>query len=239
MLLVTWVAAAPLANSSMPAVASAIRNSSLVSGIDEYMPEAVKGVYESMRESLNTSGMPDVFSGLDPTEARSVEPPDPELAASEVVVNAEDSVLKVHGSAPSCDRQIEGSSFVYEDDLVVTNAHVVAGTDEVQVESDGDLLDADVIVFEPEKDLAILSVPDLDAEPLPLEARDRRLGRRRDRPGLSGRRAVHRDGRARARGAGRHGPGHLRRRHGHARGLPAVRAHHRRQFGRPAAQPGR
>jgi S1-C subfamily serine protease len=169
-LLVTWVAAAPLANSSMPAVSAAVRNSSLVSGIDEYMPEAVKGVYESMRESLNTSGMPDVFSGLDPTEARSVDPPDPALAASAVVVNAEDSVLKVHGSAPSCDRQIEGSSFVYEDDLVVTNAHVVAGTDDVRVESDGDLLDADVVVFEPEKDLAILSVPGLDADPLPLQS---------------------------------------------------------------------
>ncbi|HEX2143750.1 MAG TPA: MarP family serine protease [Glycomyces sp.] len=168
-LLVTWVAAAPLANSSMPAVASAVRHSSLVSGIDEYMPETVKGVYESMRESLNTSGMPDVFSGLDPTEARSVDPPDPELAASSVVVNAEDSILKVHGSAPGCDRQIEGSSFVYEDDLVVTNAHVVAGTEEVRVESDGEMLDAEVIVFEPEKDLAILSVPGLDADPLPLD----------------------------------------------------------------------
>ena len=77
-------------------------------------------------------------------------------------------MLKVHGSAPSCDRQIEGSSFVYEDGLVATNAHVVAGTDEVAVESDGEMLDAEVIVFEPDKDLAILSVPGLDAEPLPL-----------------------------------------------------------------------
>jgi S1-C subfamily serine protease len=167
-LLVTWVAAAPLANSSMPAVAGAVRHSSLVSGIDEHMPEAVKGVYESMRESLNTSGMPDVFFGLDPTEARTVDPPDAELAVSEVVVNAEDSVLKVHGSAPSCDRQIEGSSFVYDDGLVATNAHVVAGTNDVAVESDGELLTAEVVVFEPERDLAILSVPDLEADPLPL-----------------------------------------------------------------------
>jgi S1-C subfamily serine protease len=169
-LLVTWVAAAPLANSSMPAVAGAVRNSSLVSGIDEYMPETVKGVYESLQESLNTSGMPNVFFGLDPTDARSVEPPDPELAASGVVVNAEESVLKVHGSARSCDRQIEGSSFVYDDELVATNAHVVAGTDAVQVESDGELLDAEVIVFEPERDLAILHVPGLDAPALPLES---------------------------------------------------------------------
>jgi S1-C subfamily serine protease len=47
---------------------------------------------------------------------------------------------------------------------------LVAGTDDVQVESDGDLYDAEVVVFEPEKDLAILSVPELDAAPLPLRS---------------------------------------------------------------------
>ncbi|GAB3645403.1 MarP family serine protease [Glycomyces tarimensis] len=167
-LLVTWMAAAPLASSSMPAVAAAVRNSSLVVGIDEHMPDAVNGVYESMRESLNTSEIPDVFSGLDPTQVRPVEPPDPELAASGIVTGAEPSVLKVHGSAPQCDRQIEGSSFVYAEGLVVTNAHVVAGTERVRVEADGDLLDADVVVFEPEKDLAVLAVPGLDAPVLPI-----------------------------------------------------------------------
>lgn len=167
-LLVTWVTAAPLASSSMPAVASAVRNSNLVGGIDEYMPDEVKGVYESMRDSLNTSGMPNVFFGLSPTDARDVPPPDPELAASGLVVGSEASVLKVHGSAPSCDRQIEGSSFVYADELVATNAHVVAGTDAVRVESKGEYYEAEVIVFEPDKDLAILSVPGLDAPALPL-----------------------------------------------------------------------
>jgi S1-C subfamily serine protease len=168
-LLVTWMSAAPLASLPLPAISAAIRNSSIVGGIDDNMPEAVRGVYDRLQESLNTSGMPNIFYGIDPTQVRDVDPPDPALAASAVVVNAEESVLKVHGSAGSCDRQIEGSSFVYDDGLVVTNAHVVAGTDDVRVESDGDLLEAEVIVFEPEKDLAILRVPDLDADPLPLE----------------------------------------------------------------------
>jgi S1-C subfamily serine protease len=168
-LLVTWMSAAPLASLPLPAISAAIRNSSIVGGIDDHMPEAVRGVYDRLQESLNTSGMPNIFYGIDPTQVRDVDPPDPALAASDVVVNAEDSVLKVHGSAGSCDRQIEGSSFVYDDELVVTNAHVVAGTDDVRVESEGDLLEAEVIVFEPEKDLAILRVPDLDADPLPIE----------------------------------------------------------------------
>ncbi|GAA2266670.1 MarP family serine protease [Glycomyces scopariae] len=169
-LLVTWMAAAPLASLPLPAISAAIRNSSIVGGIDENMPEAVRGVYDRLREELNTSGMPNIFYGIDPTQVRDVDPPDPELAASSVVRDAEDSVLKVHGSAGSCDRQIEGSSFVYDDELVVTNAHVVAGTDDVRVESEGDLLEAEVIVFEPDKDLAILHVPGLGADPLPIES---------------------------------------------------------------------
>ena len=167
-LLVTWMAAAPLANSGMHAVASAVRHSSLVGTIDEHMPEAVRGVYDSMRDSLSTSEFPDVFSGLDPTPVRPVAPPDPDLVASQVVVNSEESVLKVHGRASACDRQIQGSSFVYADELVATNAHVVAGTDEVLVESGGSLLKADVVVFDSEVDIAILRVAGLQAPALPL-----------------------------------------------------------------------
>jgi S1-C subfamily serine protease len=168
-LLVTWVAAAPLGASGMPMVASAVRNSNLVGTIDEHMPDPVRGVYDSLKESLNTSEIPDVFSGLHPTQVRDVPPPDPELAESSVVRAARPSVLKVHGSAPQCDRQIEGSSFVYGDGLVVTNAHVVAGTERVRVESDGRFWDAEVVVFDADRDLAILSVPGLDAPALPLD----------------------------------------------------------------------
>ncbi len=57
---------------------------------------------------------------------------------------------------------------MYAEGLVATNAHVVAGTEEVRVESEGRLLEADVVVFEPEKDLAVLSVPGLDAPALPM-----------------------------------------------------------------------
>lgn len=167
-LLVTWMAAAPLASSGMHAVASAVRHSSLVGTIDENMPEAVRGVYDSMRDSLSTSEFPDVFSGIDPTPVRPVDPPDPELAASQVVVNSQASVLKIHGRAPECDRQIQGSGFVFGDDLVATNAHVVAGTDEVLVESGGSLLEAEVVVFDSEVDMAVLRVDGLDAPALPL-----------------------------------------------------------------------
>ena len=88
-------------------------------------------------------------------------PPDPALAGSQVVVNSQRSVVKVLGSAPSCSRRIEGSGFVYADDRVMTNAHVVAGTRSVAVELAGDRYDGEVVVYDPDRDLAVLHVPGL------------------------------------------------------------------------------
>jgi S1-C subfamily serine protease len=52
---------------------------------------------------------------------------------------------------------------------VVTNAHVVAGQEESEVElTDGTRLDAVVVVFDPGRDLAVLRVPGLNRNPLPI-----------------------------------------------------------------------
>lgn len=166
-LLVAWMAAAPLGNSGLPGMASAIRTSSIVGVVDSKMPEPVRGVYESLRDSVDTNEFPDVFAGLAPTESRAVDPPDSELANSPVVQNAENSVLKVVGDAPQCNRHIEGSSFVYDSELVMTNAHVVAGTEYVGVETEHGTLDARVTVFDDTRDLAVLYVPGLSAPALP------------------------------------------------------------------------
>jgi S1-C subfamily serine protease len=71
--------------------------------------------------------------------------------------------LKISGVAPSCQKALEGSGFVVAPELVMTNAHVVAGTDGVTVDSLGTVLDADVVLFDPEEDVAILRVPGLQA----------------------------------------------------------------------------
>ena len=54
---------------------------------------------------------------------------------------------------------------------MLTNAHVVAGVDDpqVRVSGDGELLDARVVVFDPDADLAVLYVPELTAAPLDLD----------------------------------------------------------------------
>ena len=162
-LLVAWLVAVPLGSSSLPWLNREVRSSALLGGIDQLMPAQAKALSGALRDTLDTNGFPDVFGGLAPTRAREVAAPDPALATSQVVVNARRSVIKVLGTAPSCSRRIEGSGFVYARERVMTNAHVVAGTDKVQVESNGDRLDGTVVVYDPERDLAVIYVPGLRA----------------------------------------------------------------------------
>jgi S1-C subfamily serine protease len=90
------------------------------------------------------------------------------IATDRAVDRASRSVVRVLGSA--CGLGIEGSGWVIAPDEVVTNAHVVAGESDTQVEISGqppDLL-ATVVLFDPRNDLAILHVSDLDLPALEL-----------------------------------------------------------------------
>ncbi|MER7334543.1 MULTISPECIES: MarP family serine protease [unclassified Micromonospora] len=160
-LLVAWLVAVPLGSSSLPWLASSVRNSALLTVVDRVLPDQAQQLSTALRDTVDTNGFPDVFGDLAPTRARQVSPPDPALAGSQVVVNSQQSVVKVLGSAPSCSRRIEGSGFVYADDRVMTNAHVVAGTRSTVVELNGDRYDSKVVVYDPDRDLAVLHVPGL------------------------------------------------------------------------------
>ncbi|NEW30836.1 trypsin-like peptidase domain-containing protein, partial [Nocardia cyriacigeorgica] len=86
-----------------------------------------------------------------------VEPPDPSVLASPVAASLQQSVLRIRGVAPSCQRALEGSGFVIEHERVMTNAHVVAGTTSVTVDTATGPLEADVVLFDPSTDVAVLS----------------------------------------------------------------------------------
>jgi S1-C subfamily serine protease len=143
----------------------------VLGGIDHLMPTQAQALSGALRQTLDTNGFPDVFGGLAPTRAREVAPPDPALASSQVVVNARRSVVKVLGTAPSCSRRIEGSGFVYAPERIMTNAHVVAGTRDVQVESGSERMDGTVVLYDSDRDLAVIHVPGLRAPALPFAAR--------------------------------------------------------------------
>lgn len=102
--------------------------------------------------------------------ATPVAPPDRAVAADPDVRRAGLSVVRVLGTA--CGLGVEGSGWVAVPGLVVTNAHVVAGTDDTTVTTqDGASLDAVATLYDPANDLALLrideAVPALAIAPEP------------------------------------------------------------------------
>ncbi|QGK68391.1 MarP family serine protease [Allosaccharopolyspora coralli] len=164
-LIVAWLVALPFTSATaIPGLASSITRSSVLGAVDSVMPTAAKQLPDELRRLLGVSGFPLALEPFSQTPVAEINPPDTALANSQVVQDVRSSVVKVRGRAPSCGRALEGTGFVVAPNRVMTNAHVVAGTDEVAIEIGRGQLDAEVVMFDPATDLAVLSVPDLTAE---------------------------------------------------------------------------
>ncbi len=160
-LVAAWLLAVPLTTSSQPDVAAAVRGSQVLAKVDEVAPEWMRQLPKEFSALLDTSGLPDVIGPFGRTPITTVEPPDPSVLASPVAAALQSSVLRIRGVAPSCQRALEGSGFVVAPERVMTNAHVIAGTSGVSVDTADGPLDAQVVLFDPAVDIAILAVPGL------------------------------------------------------------------------------
>ena len=170
-LLVFWMVATPLASAPYPRVSSAVRDSQVIRGVDDVVPRQVRSLYSSLRDAVRSYDFPEVFGPLVPTRVRSVPRPDPKLLQSPAVATAHPSVVKITGQAESCARRVEGSGFVYAPNRIITNAHVVAGIDQPSVQVGGARREATVVLYDPDRDVAVLYVPDLGLRPLPFASR--------------------------------------------------------------------
>ncbi len=175
-LVLAWLVTVPLASASSPSLSAQVRDSTIVRGVDSVMPDAADELYASLRDYLDQSGFPRVFGALDRSQVSDVPPPDESLVASPAVEAVRASVLKVRADAGSCERSIEGSGFVYAQERVLTNAHVVAGADAVQVVAGDTTISARVVLFDPRRDVAVLYAPGLTAAPLAFSSVDADTG---------------------------------------------------------------
>jgi S1-C subfamily serine protease len=123
---------------------------------------------------LNALARFDPFPRVDGPEA-DVPAPRAAIARDPEVEVAAASVVKIQGTA--CGLGVEGTGWVARGNLVVTNAHVVAGQDDtiVQVRGEGEDLEATPVAFDPDNDVAVLRVAGLDAPALAV-AGDPRAG---------------------------------------------------------------
>ncbi|MFB7517388.1 MarP family serine protease [Streptomyces sp. NPDC056144] len=178
MLLVAWLIGSALARTSLPTLGKEVRNSKVLLGVEQVMPDQASRWFGDFSSTLARSGFPPVFSPFANEPITQVLPPDPKLADSPVADLAQRSIVKVVGTAQSCGKVLEGTGFVFSDRRVMTNAHVVGGVDEptVQIGGEGKLYDAKVVLYDWQRDIAVLDVPALDATPLAFTEEDAHSG---------------------------------------------------------------
>lgn len=154
-----------IATLGMPFLSQQIAASRVLAAIDSATPDPVKTWAAQIRSFTIDEGLPRI---LDSAVPEAVEVPT-EGISSEALTASSASVLKITGTAFQCGQNQTGSGFVVADDRVITNAHVVAGVREpvVQVPGGG-VLPGRVVHFDPARDLAVIAVDNLDAEPIAL-----------------------------------------------------------------------
>jgi S1-C subfamily serine protease len=160
-LLVAWVFGAAALNAPGPGergLRSTLQSSRILGALNNVLPP--------------TGPLLNLLRHVDPVPAlhgpqANVGTPNSRIARAPGVRSAGDGVVKVLGTA--CGLSIEGSGWVGGRDIVVTNAHVVAGESDTTVTTrSGTTLDAKAVHYEPRNDLAILRVPGLGLTPLNL-----------------------------------------------------------------------
>jgi S1-C subfamily serine protease len=167
-LLIAWLIGSAVVNAPFAMITNQVNRSAVLHVVDGVMPSAARTMFSDFRSLLASGPYVQVFGALGAQPTLTVAPPDRAVLASAGLARSRDSIVKVMGVAPSCSRRIEGSGFVISPQHVLTNAHVVAGVTQNQMvfTPKGVRRGARVVLFDPERDIAVLYVPGLNARPL-------------------------------------------------------------------------
>ncbi|MBJ7000755.1 MarP family serine protease [Streptomyces griseofuscus] len=162
-LIVAWVAASVLSAAPSPALTTAIRDSSLLGAVQRTMPETTPAWFSRATSALTDAGFPQVFNPFENESTAQVPRPTGDSVTAAATNAAKASTVKIEGVSGSEGR--EGSGFVFAPGRVMTNAHVVAGIarPSVRVGGVGPVYPARVVLFDPDRDVAVLYVPGLTA----------------------------------------------------------------------------
>lgn len=160
---IAWIiGAVALDSSGSPPLRDEIQGSTILRALDQLLPPS--------GPILDALARFDPLPSVRGPEADVVNPTR-RVLASQGVRAARPSVVRVYGTA--CGLGVEGSGWVAAPQLVVTNAHVVAGEADttIQIGGSGSGHQAQVVRFDPHDDIAILRVPGLTLPRLAVAAR--------------------------------------------------------------------
>jgi S1-C subfamily serine protease len=162
-LMICWFLGLSFSRGPSAEIAQQIQRSVVLHTLDNAAPRppAFLASVEGILSGVNFSP---VFAGLEPGSLPAALPV-PAAVNTPGVVAARQSVVKV--ASLGCGGLVTGSGFPVGPGYVVTNAHVVSGTSGHTIEAPGSAeMQATVVFFDPERDVAVLYVPEYRAAAL-------------------------------------------------------------------------
>jgi S1-C subfamily serine protease len=149
-LITCWLVAALLVATAWSTGASGIQGSRIIKALDQALP-TVPSAEARLQTLLRNANFPGVFASI-VAPSGPLTGPSPKLGKNTLSPGSPSEVLKV--LATGCTETRQGTGFFISANLVVTNAHVVAGATSVTVAGSP----AKVALFDPVNDIAVLRV---------------------------------------------------------------------------------
>ncbi|GAB3256337.1 acid resistance serine protease MarP [Alteromonas gracilis] len=162
----SWLIGTALAGSTLPVAARAANDSATLTWLhDRRLPvsRTLLGAFDAIGQRAGFDHLVDPFT---PEVIRPVPPPDPAVTTAPGVRRSAGSVVKLRANSDCGLGGLQGSAFAIAPDVLVTNAHVVAGSSDLHVDLGADRIDAVVVALDTERDLALVRAPGLGATPL-------------------------------------------------------------------------
>ena len=167
-LIVAWALGVAISGSRIGGITPLVRSSAVLAEVDDVLPASAGNALQAFNDVVGTSFFPRYLEPFAPERIVDVGPGPKRLLNDPDVQRAEQSVLKVRGTN-ECGRGVEGSGFVYAANRLMTNAHVVAGIDDPEVVVGDETVDADVVYYNPDIDVAVLAFDSGDLPALDLD----------------------------------------------------------------------
>lgn len=167
-ILIIWLAGGLLAAGPFPTLARAASQSFAVRVLDAYLPASTE-VAGEIAGVLDSSGLPDVFVGLEPVPLAPVDTPS-RTETERIARAAQAATARI--TTRACGVQVNGTGIMVARGYLVTNAHVVAGATAIRVTIGSDVADATAVLFDPALDVALLYAPGLTGTPMRFAAHD-------------------------------------------------------------------
>lgn len=157
-----WFLGLTFSQGPSPDLARLIQHSTVLRSLDVVFPRP-PGFLSGVRGILANVPFPETFAGLgEPTFQEPLQPPASVETAA--VQTAKQSVFKVEGRG--CGGVVSGSAYPVAPGYLITNAHVVSGTYNTVLSQDTTRtsgIRATVVLFDPDRDVAVLYAPQVRA----------------------------------------------------------------------------